>query len=58
MAEKKRFQKQSLNRDDYVKIEEGAKAAKGLAAAAVAVGVFARYAPKVLNSVRKIVLKA
>ena len=58
MEDRKRFQNQTLNSEDYEKVEEGAKAlkhgAKILAAFAFAFGVDRKYGPALRKSLRKI----
>ena len=58
MEERKRFQDQTLNSEDYEKTEEGAKAVKNggalLAAVAVAFGVGKKYGPELLKNINKI----
>ena len=58
MQERKRFQNQTLNSEDYEKTEEGAKAVKKggaiLTAVAVAVGVGKKYGPALLKNLSKL----
>lgn len=58
MADRKRFQNQTLNSEDYEKTEEGAKALKNggkiLAALALFVGVGKKYGPALLKNISKI----
>lgn len=58
MAERKRFQSQTLNNKDYEKTEEGAKAVKnGIAVfggLAIVVGVAKKYGPALLRNVSKL----
>ena len=58
MEERKRFQNQTLNSEDYEKTEEGAKAVKNgsaiLTAIAVAVGVGKKYGPAFLKNLSKL----
>ena len=56
MEERKRFQNQTLNSEDYEKTEEGAQAVKngGLAALALAVGVGKKYGPALLKNLSKL----
>lgn len=58
MEEKKRFQNQTLNSDDYEKTEKGAKAVKKggafLTALAVVVGVSKKYGPALLKNLSKL----
>ncbi len=58
MEEKKRFQNQKLNSEDYEKTEEGAKALKSggtlLGVAVLAVGVVKKYGPSLIKSLSKI----
>lgn len=58
MSERKRFQNQTLNSEDYEKTEEGAKALKNggkiLGAAALFVGVGKKYGPALLKNLRKL----
>lgn len=61
MMEKKGFQKQNLNREDHVKVDNAAKnARKGIGALAVlaAVGTAAvKYGPKVVKAIAKTATK-
>lgn len=58
MADRKRFQNQTLNSEDYEKTEEGAKAVKNggaiLTAVALAVGVGKKYGPALIKNISKI----
>jgi len=56
MQERKRFQNQTLNSEDYEKTEEGAKAVKngGAILTAVAVGVGKKYGPALLKNLSKL----
>ena len=58
MEERKRFQNQTLNSEDYEKTEEGAKALKNAgkiaAAFALLVGVGKKYGPALLKNLSKI----
>lgn len=58
MEERKRFQNQTLNSEDYEKTEEGAKALKNsgalAAAVAVAFGVGKKYGPALLKNLSKL----
>lgn len=58
MAEKKRFQNQKLNSEDYEKTEEGAKALKNggkiLGVVVLAVGVVKKYGPSLIKNINKI----
>ena len=58
MEERKRFQHQTLNSEDYEKTEEGAKAVKNggaiLTAIALAIGVGKKYGPALLKNLSKL----
>ena len=58
MEERKRFQNQTLNSEDYEKTEEGAKAVKNggaiLGAIALVVGVGKTYGPALLKNLSKL----
>ena len=58
MEERKRFQNQALNSEDYEKTEEGAQAVKNggkvLAALALAAGVGKKYGPALLKNLSKL----
>ncbi len=58
MTERKRFQNQTLNSEDYEKIEVGAKAVKNggtiLATICLAFGVGKKYGPALLKNLRKL----
>ena len=58
MADRKRFQNQTLNSEDYEKTEEGAKALKNggkiLGAAALLIGVGKKYGPAFLKNISKL----
>ncbi len=57
MEERKRFQKQTLNSEDYEKTVQGAQAIKNggivLSAVALVVGVGKKYGPKLLMNISK-----
>ena len=58
MEERKRFQNQTLNSEDYEKTEEGAQAVKNggkvLAGLALAVGFGKKYGPALLKNLSKL----
>lgn len=58
MKDQKRFQNQTLNSEDYEKMEEGAKALKNggkiLGALTLCVGVGKKYGPALLKNLSKI----
>ncbi len=58
MEERKRFQNQTLNSEDYEKTEEGAKALKEggalLGAAALFIGLAKKYGPGIIKAISKI----
>lgn len=58
MAKQKRFQSQTLNSEDYEKIEEGAKAVKNgsviFSTICLAVGIGKKYGPALLKNLRKL----
>lgn len=58
MAEKKRFQNQKLNSEDYENTEEGAKALKNggkiLGTLVLAVGVAKKYGPQLIKNISKL----
>ena len=58
MSERNRFQNQTLNSEDYEKIEEGAKAVKNggaiLATAGLLIGVCKKYGPALLKNINKL----
>ena len=56
MSERKRFQNQTLNSEDYEKIEEGAKAVKngGAILATAVIGVCKKYGPALLKNINKL----
>ena len=59
MEEKKRFQSQKLNSEDYEKTEEGAKALKNggalLGAFVVVAGAAKKYGPRLIKNVSKLI---
>ncbi len=58
MEERKRFQNQTLDSEDYEKIEEGAKAVKNAGAIATAlaalVGVSKKFGPALLKNLSRL----
>ena len=58
MEERKRFQNQTMNSEDYARTEEGAKAVKNgsaiLTALLLAVGVGKKYGPALLKNLSKL----
>ena len=58
MEERKRFQNQTLNSEDYEKVEEGAKAVKNggaiLTTLLLVIGVGKKYGPALLKNLRKL----
>lgn len=58
MTEQKRFQNQTLNSDDYEKIEEGAKLVKDGSKLLLGVffvcGLVKKYGPEILKGINKI----
>lgn len=58
MEERKRFQHQTLNSEDYKKTEEGAQAVKNggkiIAALALVIGVGKKYGPALLKNLSKL----
>lgn len=58
MEERKRFQNQMLNSEDYEKVEEGARALKDggklLGAAVLFIGVAKKYGPAIIKNINKI----
>ncbi len=58
MEERKRFQNQTLDSEDYERTEEGAKALKNsgilIGACAVVIGLFKKYGPELLRSIDQI----
>lgn len=58
MSERKRFQNQTLNSEDYEKIEKGAKAVKEgsaiLATAGLFFGVCKKYGPSLLKNIKNL----
>ena len=58
MADRKRFQNQTLNSEDYEKTEKNAKSLKNggeiLGAAVLIIGGFKKYGPVILKTLSKI----
>ena len=58
MADRKRFQNQALNSEDYEKVEEGAKALKNggklFTAVVIVFGVCKKYGPEFLKNLDRL----